>query len=204
MQPQLNILIRTSGRPLYFHRLMENIRLQTYRNYSLFVSADTKETAAYVTRAGIEPVMVERLERSEMYSFPWNLYLNRLMDQVKEGWILFMDDDDLYAHTSVFKIVANHLPPENRMLVWQMRFPDGRIVPGLPYMHKTPFTRREIGMPCFAFHSKWRSHVRFDGHRAGDYRFANALLNFLKLEWLEQPLVLLDNFGNAGNRMDLK
>lgn len=204
MKEFLNILIRTGGRPVYFNRLMENIRLQSYTNYRLIVSADSDEAEEYVREAGITPVRIERMEKSPQYAFPWNLYLNTLMEQVTNGWVMFMDDDDMYAHDFVFQIIERSLPDENTMLVWQMMFPDWRLVPDHFYMNKTPFTRKQIGMPCFAFHSKWIKHVRFDGQRAGDYRFTNELLRFVKVSWLEVPLVLLDNFGNAGNRMDLK
>lgn len=204
MNEFLNILIRTSGRPAYFERLIKNIRRQSYTNYRLIVSADNEETSKYVQEAGIAPVIVERMEKSEHYSFPWNLYLNTLMEQVDGGWVMFMDDDDLYAHDFVFEIIARSLPSTSGMLVWQMMFPDGRQVPDHLFMHKTPFTRKQIGMPCFAFYSCWIEFAKFDGQRAGDYRFAYNLQQFLKVSWLEVPLVMLDNFGNAGNRMDLK
>jgi glycosyltransferase involved in cell wall biosynthesis len=202
--PKLNILIRTSGRPVYFNRLIENIRQQTYTNYRLIVSADSDETEEYVREAGITPVRVERLERSAEETFPWNLYLNLLMDQVEDGWIMFMDDDDQYADKSAFKLISAYLGNENRMLVWRMQFPDGRNVPAEAYWGIVPFTRKQIGMPCFAFHSRWKKYVRFDGNRAGDYRMANQLQQFLQVIWLGATLVKLDNFGNTGNRNDLK
>jgi glycosyltransferase involved in cell wall biosynthesis len=202
--PLLNILIRTSNRPVYFNRLVENIRQQTYTNYRLLVSADSDETEAYVREAGITPVRVERLERKYKQTFPWNLYLNLLMDEVEDGWIMFMDDDDQYSDKTAFQLISAYLENENKILVWRMQFPDGRNVPSKEFWGIRPFTRRQIGMPCFAFHSKWKKYVRFDGNRAGDYRMANQLQQFLEVEWLNFPLVKLDNFGNAGKRNDLK
>lgn len=203
-KPLINVLIRTSGRPVYFNRLMESIKAQTYSNYRLIISADTDETAAYVKAAGYEPVRVEKILRTEKLTCPWNMYLNLLMDEVQEGWIIFMDDDDQYADRSAFQLISAWLGNENRMLVWRMQFPDGRNVPADDYWRSTPFTRRQIGMPCFAFHSKWKKYVRFDGNKAGDFRFANELLKFLTVFWLRATLIKLDNFGNKGNRIDLK
>lgn len=202
--PLLNILIRTGGRPLYFKRLMDNIRSQSYKNYRLIVSADSEEADKYVKAEGITPVMVLPMQKSEQYSFPWNLYLNRLMEEVENGWVMFMDDDDQYADSSTFQLISANLPDEKSMLVWRLQFPDGRYVPAIEYLGKTPFTRKQIAMPCFAFHSKWINRVKFDGNRAGDFRFANQLQEFLNVEWLNLPLIKLDNFGNAGNRKDLK
>ncbi len=205
-EPHLNILIRTSGRPNYFKRLMQNIQMQSFKNIKLIISVDSVDSLKYVKQFSLNNsliVCVPKLERTQKLTFPWNLYLNDLMDKVTEGWILFMDDDDQYAHQMIFKIIADSLPDEDSMLVWKMRFPDGRLVPDATHFGTTPFVRKQIGMPCFAFHSKHKNKVRFDGHRAGDLRFANNLLDLLKVEWLTITGVQLDNFGNAGNRIDL-
>ena len=202
--PLLNILIRTSNRPNYFNRLIHNIESQSYKNYRLIISADTPETKKYVERAGYNPTPVVRLSKNKTQTFPWNLYLNILMDQVTKGWIMFMDDDDIYADNSAFDLIATFLGNESSMLVWRLLFPDGRYVPGIDFMGKTPFTRKQIAMPCFAFHSKWKRRVRFDGQRAADFRMANQLQQFLKVNWLDHALVMLDNFGNVGRPVDLK
>ena len=204
--PLLNILIRTSNRPNYFRRLMENIKSQHYKNYRLIISADSVETTKYVAKYADKKTLivpVQKLYHTPEQTFPWNLYLNDLMARVKEGWIMFMDDDDQYTNEFTFDRIASHLPDKNSMLVWQLRFPDGRYVPAPEYLGKTPFTRKQIAMPCFAFHSKWKNRVRFDGQRAGDFRIANKLQEFLKVEWAYIDLVQLDNFGNVGKDVDL-
>ena len=201
----LNILIRTSNRPNYFSRLSENLILQSNQYFNCLVSVDTPESVQYVLEEGLSYVIMPyKYKPSKNLTFPWNLYLNILMDHVTEGWILFMDDDDIYFSPDSLQIIAENLPDHNSMLVWQMCFPDGRLVPSHDYMGKLPFTRRQIGMPCFAFHSKWKNRVRFDGLRAGDYRITNQLQEFLKVKWLEMTLVQLGNFGNAGRTLDLK
>ena len=204
MKPTIKILIRTSKRPNYFNRLVQNIQSQTYKNVRLIISADTPQTIAYVRKEGYQPIQVKQLFRTEKQNFPWNLYLNHLLDQVIDGWIVFIDDDDMYADPLSLETIVKNLPEDDFMLVWQMRFPDGRLVPNHEHIGTTPFVRKQIAMPCFAFHSKWKKHVRFDGQRAGDFRITNALLKFLQVKWLEAPLVQLDNFGNVGKPIDLK
>jgi len=204
MDRLLNILIRTSERPNYFNRLIKTIRSQKYQNYRLIISADSVFTQSYVKAAGCRFIPVNKLHRSKQSTFPWNLYLNTLMEQVEHGWIMFIDDDDIYAHSHVLKMIGENLPGENNMLVWKMRFPDGRIVPGENYWRKIPFTRAQISMQCFAFHSKWKNTVQFDGQRAGDFRFTNRLLSYIDPEWLDIVAVQLTNFGNVGKPVDLK
>jgi glycosyltransferase involved in cell wall biosynthesis len=203
MEPFLNILIRTSERPNYFNRLIKTIQLQRYQNYRLIISVDSSFMESYVKAAGYRFIPVKKMHRSKQSTFPWNLYLNTLMDHVEEGWIMFIDDDDMYAHPYVFNMIADSLPDQNRMLIWKMRFSDGRTVPGNSYWGKTPFTRTQISMQCFAFHSKWKDHVRFDGQRAGDFRFTNRLLSYIHPEWLDIIAVRLSNFGNAGKANDI-
>ncbi len=208
-KPLLNILIRTSNRPNYFARLLDNLEGQFYKNIKLIISADTPESADYAWQLSHKRFNTTihtsiRLERSENQTFPWNLYLNDLMSLVSDGWILFMDDDDGYAHQMALKLIADNIPDPESMLVWQMRFPDGRLVPSPKHIGLLPFSRKQIGMPCFAFHSKHKTKFRFDGMRAGDFRFAMQMLQHLKVDWLELPLVQLDNYGNAGKNVDLK
>lgn len=204
MDSLINILIRTSDRPKYFNRLLKTIHGQTCKNYRLIISVDSPATESYVKASGYNPVPVKKLHKSKQFTFPWNLYLNTLMSKVKEGWIIFIDDDDIFAHQYVLEMIAGSLPVKNNMLVWKMRFPDGRTLPDSDFWRKTPFTRTQISMQCFAFHSKWKDKLQFDGQRAGDYRFINRLLEYINPEWLDIVAVQLSNFGNAGKPVDLE
>jgi glycosyltransferase involved in cell wall biosynthesis len=204
MDNLLNILIRTNDRPNYFNRLLKTIHGQTYKNYRLIISADSSSTESYVKASGYNPVPVKKLYRSKQFTFPWNLYLNTLISKVKAGWIMFIDDDDMFAHMYVLEMISKSLPDENNMLIWKMCFPDGRTVPGSDFWRKTPFTRTQISMQCFAFHSRWKDKLQFDGQRAGDYRFTNRLLEYVNPEWLDIVAVQLSNFGNAGKTVDLE
>lgn len=203
-RPLINILIRTSDRPEYFRRCIQHIDEQLYCDVRVLVSADSKETAAYVRAEGIEPILVPRMERTATKTFPWNLYLNALKAHVKEGWILILDDDDYLSNELALQVLANSLPDEDTMLVCKMEYPDGSTLPDEAYWGKTPFTRRHISMPTICFHSKWKHHVDFDGMRAGDYRFANKLLKYVKgVKWLDYVVVGLSNYGLNGSKKDL-
>ena len=77
-------------------------------------------------------------------------------------------------------------------------------MPGDDYWGKLPFVRKQISMPCFAFHSKWKDNVLFDAQRAGDFRFVNQLIEYVEIEWLNIPVVQLSNYGNLGRPVDLQ
>lgn len=203
--PLINILIRTSNRPEYFGRCIKSIRQQNYTNYTIIVSADNEDTAAYVRKNGIEPIMVKRLERSATQTFPWNLYLNTLKNQVKEGYIIILDDDDYFANTNSLALVARSIMPiESSILVYRMRYPDGRILPDDAHFCTTPFERKHISMQCFCFPATIKDKIDFDGQRAGDFRFINKLLDHVsKVYWLDRVIVTLSNFGLNGAKKDL-
>ena len=42
-KPFINILVRTSGRPLYFKKCIESIKIQNYNNYRILISYDNEE-----------------------------------------------------------------------------------------------------------------------------------------------------------------
>ena len=118
-QPVLvNILVRTSKRPNYFETCMQSIYSQSYPAIRILVSCDNEETFSYLKKyQGIEVVRVkpntgpcEPLPDDypyDSYRFPANLHLNALMDQVKDGFIMFLDDDDLLLHPGALKAIVH-------------------------------------------------------------------------------------------------
>ena len=199
----INILIRTSDRPEYFRRCVESIRNQVHTDYRIIVSADSESTAAYVRECGIEPVMVPTYTRNNVDTFPWNLYLNILKLQVKEGFIMFLDDDDFLIDRHSLEIIDENAS-EDALLVYRMVYPDGRILPDDEFFGKTPFERKHISMQVFCFNSKYKNRVHFDSKRAGDFRFINQMLTHIKtVLWLDSVLVKLSNFGLNGEKKDL-
>ena len=149
--------------------------------------------------------MVPELQRDTQNTFPWNIYLNVLMQKVSRGWIIFIDDDDFLFDENSLQVIAGSLPDENSLLVYRMQYPDGRILPGPEYFGKLPFVRKNISMQCFCFHSKFCNKVFFDAKRAGDLRFLNDLLLHIdNIKWLDKIVVGLSNFGLNGLKQDLQ
>lgn len=204
-KPLINILIRTSNRPNYFSRCLGSVLNQTYNNYRIFISADDEKTKQYVSMSGFQPVMVKKMKRDEKNTAPWNLYLNDLIAQVDDGWIIILDDDDYLAHNKVLERISVHLTNICVMHVWQMQWPTGRKIPEDGYM-KTPFVRKHIGMPCFTFHSYFSEFVKFDAMRAGDFRFICTVAAILdnRVHFIDEVIIKIGNTGLVGAINDLK
>lgn len=206
----INILIRTSGRPVMFARCMASIASQreVEGRIRVIVSTDDKQSykyadiykTLYAKRIPVTVVKVEKQLKTEIHTAPWNLYLNSLIKEVKEGWIFILDDDDELAHVNVLKTLLREADNEMKLILCRMTWPNGRVIPEDMYFGKDP-ERKHIGMPCFMFHSVHKHHVRFDGMRAGDYRMAIQLFGLLKHRVLiRKPVVRVGNTGLNGSK----
>ena len=90
--------MRTCYRPEYFRKAIDSILKQDYKNYEIFVNYDKKECLEYLKDyPNINIYFNEDRDSKEFYKF--NNYLNFLMDKVNDGYIMFLDDDDVYIHS---------------------------------------------------------------------------------------------------------
>jgi len=216
----INILIRTSGRPVMFAKCIASIARQdlvaqhfvpflTPRiQIRVIVSTDDAASFNYATaykrmyksKLNIDVIKVTKRERTEEETAPWNLYLNDLMAKVKEGWIFILDDDDELAHEDAITDLCSHARDHEQLILCRMVWPTGRLIPEDEYFGKVP-ERKHIGMPCFMFHSKHKKDYQFDGMRAGDYRMALKLFYNIKHHVLiKKPVVNVGNTGLNGGK----
>ena len=133
----INILTRTSNRPAGFRLCRQSIVNQTYKNIKHFVSYEDEKSLEYINDQEIIKIKVEKEkkgliknEKGYLYA-PYNLYLNKLISNIKEGWILFLDDDDNLFHNKVIEEVVKEIQKgdEDTIYIWQMRYPNGLVLP---------------------------------------------------------------------------
>ena len=56
---------------------------------------------------------------------PRNLYINRLLDEVKTGYCIILDDDDIFLdNQAVEKIIKAIDNKKNQMIIWKVKFPN--------------------------------------------------------------------------------
>ena len=198
-QPQqlINVLVRTSSRPAYFKRCIESVLGQNHANVRIIVSYDTESSLDYLNEyPGIEKFFVQ-VDSREKYRF--NLYCNSLMDKVEDGWIVFLDDDDMLVHPYVLTIINRGLENEDTFLFWKFLRPDKTIFPkdsNNPHLG-------EISTSNFCFHSSRRNSVCWDDQQYGDWNFVSKLLRVHDFTRRTIPLVLTstssdDKIGNFG------
>lgn len=190
----INILIRTSRRPRFFKDCIQSVENQSYKNWRIIISIDDNYTEQYVKPYGYDYVKVLRGNTNCF----WNLYFNDLYKQVKDGWIIYLDDDARLV-PGALQIIADHFN-DNNLLIWKYQFANGRIIPEINFWGKQP-QRKHIDTGCFAHQRK--HFIPWDALRAADYRVIFQLYQKLNPVWIDKVLFKAGNNGAIGNRKDL-
>ena len=172
---KINILIRNTYRPNYFKKCIDSILNQDYENYKVIISYDDDDCLEYLEQyknnPKIEIFKVTEVDKSQKVFY--NLYCNQLLDKVQDGWVMFLDDDDIISPNKyTFHNINNNLNNENNMLFWKVKFPNHLIYPNnINKIEEGKFSG--IG---FCFNSKFKQLARWNGKRCGDYNFIKELL----------------------------
>ena len=164
---EFNILIRTSERHDFFKKCVESILNQKYKGkINIYVSCDTLNTCKYVQNyKNLEYIFINK--KNNTYGF--NLYCNKLLDMVKDGWIIFLDDDDMFLTDHALEIISNSITHENDLIIWNFLRADKIIKPGVV------LKKGELDTTCFCFHSKYKKISNWVPIRCSDYYFFKKL-----------------------------
>lgn len=128
MPPLINILTRTSNRPRAFEKNRKSILNQTYKNIKHIVCTDDEASVEYINQNGIEDFRMMNREKlieedqsrdpdTGPYS-PHNLYLNQMMNDVHEGWVIYLDDDDEFSSPEVLKEISELIETHNEDTIY--------------------------------------------------------------------------------------
>ena len=180
--PLFNVLVRTSGRPLYFADCIRSIRQQTYPRVRILVSADDAETAAYVEETeGVEGFRVEPTDpepdtrpRPMCVPFPPNLYFNCLLKEVQEGVVIFLDDDDAFLDPHALSSLADSFQEGADLVLWRVQMSRNWFVPDEAYAGKPPVFC-QITSCGFATDHTLFDTVKWTGWKGGDFHLAEQL-----------------------------
>lgn len=201
--PLINILTRTNQRPQFFSENRSSIAGQTCKKYRHLVSYENEETLAYLKKYNLPPADLVKVARAGTGgSHPYNLFVNDMMARVTEGWIMFLDDDDLFTTPQALSIIAAQLKDEDSLVIWRAWFP-AKTIPVNRDVHQ--IAQGDITSCCFAFHSKHKEKGQWHEFRAGDYRCFDQLRQFLKPIFLEDILAKInrtDRGEGAGEACD--
>lgn len=193
----INILIRTSNRPKLFKRCIESVFNQTYGNIRIIIAFDTYGATNYINPLLVGKTNVDLLRVIPNVNYPyyWNLYCNHLKHEVKEGWFMFLDDDDVLAGPDVIENMERILHDDAHLFQFSRC---GNVKPSNEYMDKRKIERGKVGMPCIVLHHSIKSAIQFDGDKGADYRFIKSISEVVDIKFNKLVLVSCDNHGLMG------
>ena len=126
--------------------------------------------------------------RFKVNHFPYNLYCLKAERYVKDGWVIYLDDDDyLHDEKSLELIVNNILNHDEDTMHWMRTINDNGVgggQPGAPYPpdyvmdHLKGDIPPALNLICssnFCFHSKYLPYTAWETWRGDDYRTASQL-----------------------------
>ena len=206
---KLNILTRTSKRPNFFRDCKKSIELQTYSNIRHIVCYDSNSCLDYIPKKDVfhvkklkEPTL-EIIEPPLKFA-PYNLYLNTLNEKVKEGYIMYLDDDDVFDHSYSVDRIMQNITSEDNLILWRVKFPHS-LIPEDEYFGKKP-ELYHVSMIGFAYHHKYSKLVKFDEMSCGDYRYVTKLWDIIPNKiWINEELTKIQRgsgWGGRGHRDD--
>lgn len=215
MQPLINILTRTSNRPNYFRDCCSNIDSQTYKNVNHIISTDELSANTYIEKHResflyIDPLKYRHDQHKSFWyggsDSPawWNSYLNDMYDLVKEGWIMFLDDDDHFTSNDSLSEIVSHIKNDDTLLFWNVEFP-GYIIPrkNSQNLETSPPVPANISGIGFMFHSKYIQNAQWEPWGSGDFRVTHGLWNIIKNKThIQKTLTGIQHVPHLGNRKD--
>lgn len=200
----INIIIRTSGRPIYFYNCIKSIK-KSGINAKLHIAIDNLEDLKYVhkTCEGLDYVyylmdkeVIENICRKikiERNLFIYNYYFNVIKPYLN-GWCIVLDDDD--------EILMNPVFEKNKDNIYLFKADVGhKIVPIERNFGKKPVLN-DISSLSIIWHSS--QMVDWKPQRGGDYDFISELYEKYPSIWSDKILSKVQTKGNFGKRNDLK
>ena len=192
----VNIITRTHNRPKYFKVCKESIEFQTYKNINHVVGSDVDCDYCDYIKLELQEVQ-PKPDYLASYPAPWNLHLNTLNTYVKDGWIMYLDDDDKFVNSDALETIVNNIENEDQIILWRVDI-NGMIVPNTQGFGKIePGNISGIG---FMFHSK-HLPVDWGSWNFGDYRVITQLVNKkLQQKWINFVLTQTQGSPNFGQK----
>jgi hypothetical protein len=228
----INILTRTSNRPNYFKKNRESIKKQTYKHIRHIIHADSIKDIPYIKETGVNEsdiicsgkmlptreMMEYKTDKGLMYLAhrPSNLYLNKLTKEVDEGWIMFLDDDDIVlSKTSILKLAVflkacgkndfvffkARFVNMSRMLFKRYTLPKKKIA--YKILEGKPPNLGEIGGICFTYHCDKKHLIKWDEYSGSDYRVFLQLMRECNAKFLPTRITGVYDKPNGASLVDL-
>jgi hypothetical protein len=186
---KIYVLTRSGSREECFKKLRQSLENQTYKNWKHIISNDNPDNTYLKHYPNIINVKKQKKEGDD--DCPYNLYLNKLLDECKDGWIIILDDDAKFIDDKFLENLVVNCKDinENQIIIYDTYYGNEKK---LHRVTNTSVKEEGCDMANFVFHSS--CSLRFDSRCEGDRRFIkNAIVNH------GYDLQKIDNIGIWAN-----
>jgi len=203
VEPFINILTRTH-REDSFSKCLKSIEEQDYTNYRHLLCIDDDSSLSYIHER--DHIQVSRSPKKKFKHFPYNLYFNQMYESIKDGWIIFLDDDDCFYSPESLKTLASSIKAVNNvdaLFLWKVWAPHRTdTIPNEGHFSKKP-KHGQITGQGFCFHKNHIDKAQWDDKRGSDFRVITKLYeNLSHIEWIDKRLTSFQ--GSPGSIKKVK
>jgi len=205
--PNANVIVRTSNRPLGFTNCLKSIEVQTYPNINIIVTTDDIFSCGYTRGHDARHLdmskvtYIESKKEGEEFGRPFkcNLYLKEALKRIKEGFVIYLDDDDMFTSKDSVKTIIENAETD-KLLIWKVDFNDKILPNGSFGKYIKLFDVTGIG---FSHHVKYSHLTDWSEWKRADYRTAKKISDIIPVKWLDAVLTKLQSKPGNGKRIDL-
>ena len=203
---RITIITRTSDRRKHFERCLKSIQNQTYNNIEHIVICDNASSVQYVREHMIEPFFINN-KRTDLNNpppgcriLPHNLYFNEIDKELMDGWILYLDDDDILIDNNAIENLMNRIKDKDVFYTFKVKLVD-RYIPNKEPLYNKPVLNDFSGSGLL-YHTKYWQNDLGDGYSGGDFRCGMKLYNNIpRNKFLNLTVVYADR-ANRGKRIE--
>lgn len=185
IDPVINVLTRTYKRPNSFAKCRDSVLSQTYiKGEGKFNDRSMKINHIVGSEVDCPYYPAIRLSKKEGKYLPWNLHLNDLGKKVKTGWVMYLDDDDMFSSPTSVQEIVDEIVDENTMLIWKVQISTW-TAPNNTWFGR--LKRGQVSGIGILFHSK-HLPVPWEDRYCSDFHVAEYLSKRLKIKWVNKIL----------------
>ena len=184
--PVINVLTRTFKRPESFKKCRESVVNQTYcQGSEKFNDRTMKINHIVGSEEECDYYPAVKLSKKEGKFLPWNLHLNDLGKLVKTGYVMYLDDDDMFMSPTSVREIVDEIVDEDTLLIWKVRISTW-TAPNDKHFGKV-IKKGQVSGIGILFHSK-HLPVPWKAMPAGDFHVIEYLSKKLKVKWVNKVL----------------
>jgi hypothetical protein len=144
--------------------------------------------------------------RTKFAHFPYNLYYIRVEKKIKEGWVIYMDDDDYLFGDRALEELVNGLVDKDTLYFFRTA-KSNELLPhdyalehsAIPEGKEPPALGVGFGGSTITFHSKYLEHTAWDEWSGGDWKTIQSLWYAIpKHDLINKPIIRVTDIQGYG------